>query len=74
MARKTKSAKSAKPASGGARLIASGRRPVLLGLTADQHATIETAAKAERRPVTQFLLHHGLAAAEKILGNLSSPP
>ncbi len=64
MAKKTKAAK---PTSGGARLKASGRHPVLLGLMPDQLATARAAANADGRPLTQFFVHHGLAAAEKIL-------
>lgn len=60
-------AKKKTQASGGARLKAAGRHPVLLGLTPEQRAKIQAAAAADNRPVTQFLVHHGLAAAEKIL-------
>ena len=56
-----------KQASGGSRLKASGRKPVLLGLTPSEHSKVRRAAKIERRPMTQFLLRYGLAAAEKIL-------
>jgi len=56
-----------KQASGGARLRAAGKRAVLLGLTPEQHTKIREAAEIDRRPVTQFLTFHGLAAAEKIL-------
>jgi uncharacterized protein (DUF1778 family) len=54
-----------KQMSGGARLRASGKRAVLLGLTPEQHAAIRAAAESEGRPVTQFLVFHGLAAAKK---------
>lgn len=49
--------------SGGARLIASGKRPILVGPTAEQHAELSKAAAIENRPVAQFVLHHALKAA-----------
>ncbi len=60
-----------KQASGGARLKASGKHPVLVGFNDDQFALLREAAKADGRPMTQFLMFHGLAAAEKILKKLS---
>lgn len=57
-----------KQISGGARLTASGRKPILLGVTQAELDTIRQAAQIDRRPVTQFLILHGLAAAERILG------
>lgn len=66
------SRKQAKQASGGARLKAAGKHPVLLGLTADQIATVKAAAEHDGRPVTQFLVYHGLQAAKKILGKSSN--
>jgi uncharacterized protein (DUF1778 family) len=56
-----------KPISGGARLIKSGRRAVLIGLTPAQHERISQAAAKDNRPVTQFLVHYGLRAAETLL-------
>lgn len=56
-----------KQKSGGARLIEAGKRPVLLGPTQEQHAFISAAAITDGRPMTQFLIFHGLKAAEKIL-------
>lgn len=64
--------KTKKPLSGGARLIASGRHPVLLGLQPDQLAKIRSAASADNRPVTQFLIHYGIAAAEKIIAKMAN--
>ena len=60
--------KTKKP-SGGAALMSSGKIPVLLGLRPDEAELIRAAAATEHRPVTQFLTHHGLLAAEKILKN-----
>lgn len=53
--------------SGGARLTEKGYRPVLLGLKPDDHDILKRAALSERRPLTQFLLFHGLEAAKKIM-------
>lgn len=66
MARKPKSSPT-KQASGGARLIASGKRPVTLGVPPDDHAILAEAAKLDGRPLTQFVLHYALAAAKKKL-------
>ena len=62
----------AKQASGGARLKAAGKHPVLLGLLPDQAEKIRAAAEADGRPLTQFFIFHGLAAAEKILKNIAN--
>ncbi len=59
--------KKPKQASGGARLAASGKKPITLGVTTEEHAELMEAAAQDRRPLTQFLLLHGLAAARKIL-------
>ena len=56
--------------SGGARLAASGKRPILLGVSAEQHDLLRAAADAESRYVTQFVLHHALAAARKNLAKI----
>jgi uncharacterized protein (DUF1778 family) len=56
--------------SGGTRLVEAGKKPVLLGLTPEQHEKISAAAEHEHRRITQFLTHYGLRAAEKILKNL----
>lgn len=60
--------KTTRQASGGARLIASGRKPVLLGLTPEQYEKMGRAAEKIGLKLTQFLVFQGLAAAEKILG------
>lgn len=56
--------------SGGARLVEAGKKPVLLGLTPEQHEKIAAAADHEHRRITQFITHYGLRAAEKILKTL----
>jgi uncharacterized protein (DUF1778 family) len=55
-----------KQLSGGARLLAAGKKPVCLGLTEDQHDLLRLAAQAEGRPITQFVTFHALQAAKKI--------
>ena len=56
--------------SGGARLVASGKKPVLLGLDPADHLLLSRAANAERRPLTQFLLWYGLQAAKRVVSQL----
>lgn len=46
-----------------------GRRPVLLGLQPAEYETIKAAAALDGRPVTQFLIYHGLKEAERIRQN-----
>lgn len=64
----TKKRTKAKQLSGGRRLRESGKRPILLGVQVDDHEFLQRAAGVERRPVTQFVLHHALQAAHKLLG------
>lgn len=59
--------KKASQASGGRRLKVAGKWPQLLGWPAEARATIEAAAKIDGRKMTQFVMHHALRAAEKIL-------
>ena len=59
--------KQRKRMSGGARLKASGKLPVLFGLTPTDKATLQRAAISERRPLSQFMLWHSLEAAKRIL-------
>jgi hypothetical protein len=54
-----------KQRSGGARLVASGKKPMLLGLTPEQHEEIRLAALSEERPMTQYVIHHVVAFARK---------
>lgn len=61
--------KKTKQASGGARLVASGKIPMTLGLTTEERDLIRQAASAEgRHAMTEFVLHHALEAARKITG------
>lgn len=55
-----------KQASGGARLKASGKCPVLLGLEPSLHDALKALAKAERRPLTQFIILRLEKLARKI--------
>jgi hypothetical protein len=56
-----------KSKSGGTKMQAAGYKPVQLWLTLEQHKKLFAAASADGRPATQFLLFHGLKAAETIL-------
>ena len=58
--------------SGGARLIAAGRRPVLLGLLPEEHAQLTAAAAAAQMHLTQFLTYHGLIASKTILRKIQT--
>ncbi len=58
-----------KPQSSGARLTAAGLKPVQLWLTQELHDLIFSAAAADGRAATQFLIFHGVKAAKKILEN-----
>lgn len=60
-------AKKTKQASGGKRLGASGKKPILLGATREEWAVIHTVAKHERRPMTQYILHHIMELAAKTI-------
>lgn len=64
-------AKKTKQLSGGARLILSGRIPFTVGVFPDQAEAIRKAAAADGRTPSQFLRHHGVMAAEKILKKIS---
>ena len=60
----TKTAKKTKSSS--VRMREAGFSPVQLWLSVDDRVKIEEAAEKEKRPMTQFLIFHGLIAAEKI--------
>jgi hypothetical protein len=64
----TKQTAKPKQASGGARLKASGRHPVLIGFLPDELADLRAAAEKDGRSVTQFVRHHILTVARKKLG------
>ncbi len=59
--------KKTKQASGGARLVASGRRPMTLGLTQEQYELIQAAAQKELIPMTALTLRSVVEASKKIL-------
>lgn len=46
---------------------AAGRKSSLVWADIAQRKILEAAANRDQRPLSQFLLFHGLAAAEKIL-------
>ena len=56
-----------KKPSGGAHIKAAGKSPLLLALTPDQKQKIRTAAGYAGLPMSQFLILHGLVAAEAVL-------
>jgi len=66
MAKRAKMA-AAKQLSGGAKLAAAGRRPMLLGWLPEHREIIQAAAKADGRSMSQFVYHYGLRAAREIL-------
>jgi uncharacterized protein (DUF1778 family) len=53
--------------SGGSVLMTSGKKPLLLGLTPEQHAMIQAAAAKLDLPMTQFVIRQALEAAQKII-------
>jgi len=55
--------KKKKQKSGGSRMMALGKKPIMLWVTPDEHARIKWAAEIDRRPMTQFILHEALIAA-----------
>lgn len=61
-----------KPLSGGARMKAANRHPVLLGLDPSQLELARKAAKLDGRPLTQFFIFHALAAGKIILEKSSN--
>jgi uncharacterized protein (DUF1778 family) len=56
-----------KKPSGGAHIKAAGKSPLLLALDPSDKQKIRTAAGFAGLPMSQFLILHGVAAAEKIL-------
>lgn len=56
-----------KATSGGARMAAAGYQPVQIWLRPEDKEKLFEAAKASGQKATQFLVFHGLMAAEKIL-------
>lgn len=59
--------KKRKQLSGGAKLKAAGRKPILLGVTQEQYDKLKLAASLEMRPVSQFVTFHALQAADKVI-------
>ena len=45
-----------------------GRTPIGVTVSPEEHAIIREAAEIDGRPMSQFMLRAGLAAAKKILG------
>ncbi len=59
--------KKRKQMSGGAKLKASGKRAILLGVTPEQFEKLKFAASLEMRPVTQFVTFYAVQAADRII-------
>lgn len=55
-----------KPESGGARLMRLGKKPVVLGLTPEQHELASAVAKIEERAITEVILRYALRCLEQI--------
>ncbi len=49
-----------KQASGGARMMATGKKPLLLFLTVEQHALIKRVADHLNEPMTRFVINQAL--------------
>lgn len=56
-----------KPVSGGARLMAAGLKPMVIGWRPEDRNIIEEAARLDGRPMAQFVYHHALTAARALL-------
>lgn len=54
--------------SGGKRMTDAGYKPVLLRVTPEEHELLRSAARKERRPITQFVLTYILEQARRVLG------
>lgn len=65
--------KKRKQLSGGAKMRAAGKKPILLGVTVPQKMILQEAADIEMRPVAQFVTFHAMQAAKRIL-SCASPP
>lgn len=59
--------KKRKQKSGGAKLKASGRKAILLGVTPEQFDKIKLAASLEMRPVSQFVTFYAVKAADTVI-------
>ncbi len=60
--------KKKKRPSGSAQLKAQGKTAIMLGLLADDLATLDAACKADGRTRANFITHYALLAARKIVG------
>jgi uncharacterized protein (DUF1778 family) len=56
-----------KQLSGGAKMKAAGRKPILLGVTPEQLERLREAAALELRPVSQFVVYHAMRAADLVV-------
>lgn len=61
-----------KQKSGSAKMYELGKKPSLLWYTPEDFALVKAAAKADRRPMTQFAIVATLAAARKVMAEHKS--
>ena len=61
-----------KQLSGGAKLKAYGKKPILLGVKPEVWEFLKKAALKELRPLTQFILYHACQAASRTLAQESN--
>lgn len=65
--KKNPSAKPKKAISGGAHLIASGKKPIMFGASIAEHEMIRQAAEVTKRSMAQFALYAAVEMAKTIL-------
>ena len=63
-----------KQLSGYQKMKASGKRPILLTVTAEQHQSISKAASLEMRPVSQFVMTPALKPASAVISDAEDWP
>jgi uncharacterized protein (DUF1778 family) len=56
-----------KQKSGGAKLKASGRKAILLGVAPGTYERLKEAAEIEMRPLAQFVAYYALVAAQQVI-------
>lgn len=63
----TKKKPAPKRESGGARMLASGKKPIMIGLTHDEHDMVRQAADLVGRPMAQLAKFVLMSEAKRIL-------
>lgn len=46
---------------------AAGKKPILLGVSPEQHLRLKQASEREMRPLSQFIVYYALQAADEVL-------